>query len=403
MPLHHLCGNREVDETAALEILKLLIEKCPEAIRHADNDNAFLPVHIASMQRSPEFCRVLIEAYPKSERISNGIGALPLHCACLTNTLAAIEYLYKLYPDAINNAATNGCYPIRIAIMGINRRNNPTAAVEIVEYLLNCDPGVKFLKVDGRSLLHFACGMDYNDSNVAAAIGVINLLHAACPDFVREEDDDGRLPLHHLCKNTDIDEAAAIEILKLLIEKCPEAIRHADNDNGFLPVHIASMQRSRKFYHVLIEAYPGSERITDQERMLPFHWSCGYSTLAMVEYLYKLYPDAINHATTVGFYPIHLAIMFLRHRESPIAAVEIVKFLLDCDSKMASLEVAGVSLLRLACKREYGSKVDAALKVIKAIFDTHPEAIEHSRISSDILGYQQQVRVFINSQLVYSR
>jgi len=35
MPLHYLCRNEELDETAALGILRLLIEKHPETIRHA--------------------------------------------------------------------------------------------------------------------------------------------------------------------------------------------------------------------------------------------------------------------------------------------------------------------------------------------------------------------------------
>eukprot|EP00984_Skeletonema_dohrnii_P014884 scaffold6352_cov74-Skeletonema_dohrnii-CCMP3373.AAC.1 len=37
MPLHDLCRYGKVDERAAMDILKLLIEKHPEAIRHADN------------------------------------------------------------------------------------------------------------------------------------------------------------------------------------------------------------------------------------------------------------------------------------------------------------------------------------------------------------------------------
>ena len=58
-PLHYLCSNT-LDEAAALEILELLIMKCPEAIRHANN-NGDLPIHCAggSGGRSPEFCSVL--------------------------------------------------------------------------------------------------------------------------------------------------------------------------------------------------------------------------------------------------------------------------------------------------------------------------------------------------------
>ncbi|KAK1734177.1 hypothetical protein QTG54_015180 [Skeletonema marinoi] len=131
-------------EKSAIEILKLLLHKYPEAARHADNENGTLPLHMASGfggSRSPEFCRVLIEAYPGSERISDASGELPLHFACYKNTLATVEYLYKLYPDAINHTSASDP-PIANAVMGMKERDNPTAAEEIVKFLLDCDPSV---------------------------------------------------------------------------------------------------------------------------------------------------------------------------------------------------------------------------------------------------------------------
>ena len=43
---------------------------------------------------------------------------LPFHCACINNTVETVEYLYNLYPDAINHATSNGLYPIQAAIGG---------------------------------------------------------------------------------------------------------------------------------------------------------------------------------------------------------------------------------------------------------------------------------------------
>ena len=61
--------------------------------------------------------------------------------------------------------------------------------------------------------------------------------------------------------------------------------------------------------------------------LLPLHFACSYGTVAVVEYLYHLYPDAINHATTNGKYPIHLAMAYLYLRDNPAVAVDVVKFL----------------------------------------------------------------------------
>ena len=170
---------------------------------------------------------------------------------------------------------------------------------------------------------------------------IIQLLIDAAPDSIRSVTNKGRMPLHSLCMNKILDKAAALEILTLLIEKCPEAIRRTDN-KGDLPIHIAAKtSKSTEFFRMLIEAYPGSERITDPAGNLPLHYACADNTLATVEYFYKLYPDAINHTTTIGLYPIHTAIMCVTKRNSPMDTVDIVEFLLGCDPNVKLQKLLG--------------------------------------------------------------
>ncbi len=216
-------------------------------------------------------------------------------------------------------------------------------------------------------------------------------------------DSTGWMPLHLLCHKGNVDERAALEAARALIDQCPESITHA-TDGGFLPVHVACMSRSPEFCR-LIKAYPGSARITDRDGLLPLHYACLMNNVATVEYIYKLYPDAIHNAMTAGFYPIHIAVDGVRHRSNPTTAVDIVQFLLDCDPDVKLQKVRGrLSLLHVACEREYiDSNIEAGIQVIEVIYDAYPEAIENNEISSDIRRYHQQVQTFINSQLVYSR
>ena len=409
LPLQCLCEKNNMDEETEIEILELLIEKYPEAVEevripHLDED---LPIHIASRTKFPEFCRLLIEAYPGSERIPNFGGLLPLHFACLEGSLATVEYLYGLYPDAITIAgvhhtiyATAGKYPIHAAI-SCTQRADPAAAVEIVKFLLECNPDQKLIQFEGKSLLHFACVMGYDDSSIGAGIQIIKILFDAHPASVHSVDSGGNMPLHSLCaSDNDVGESemAAIEILKFLLDKHPEAVRHADN-NGLLPIHIASMSKSPEFCRVLIQVYPGSERIADAQDTLPFHFACISGSLAAVEYLYELYPDAID-ATIDGKYPIHAALVGIQHRNDPAAAVAITQFLLDCapDQKLKP------SLLRYACHPRYDDlNIGAGIQLIKILFDAHPEAIKDNRIAEDINLYHLQVQAFVNSVLVYAR
>eukprot|EP00984_Skeletonema_dohrnii_P005881 scaffold2079_cov77-Skeletonema_dohrnii-CCMP3373.AAC.2 len=251
----------------------------------------------------------------------------------------------------------------------------------------------------GQLPLYNAC------RNRNVTLNIIQLLIDASPASVRCQDNYGRMPLHHLCDNKQLDEAAALEILKLLIEKCPETVRHADN-GGYLPIHHASLSRCPEFCRALIEEYPGSERMIDTNGILPLYYACRYNTLATVEYLYKHYPDAINHATTRGVYPIHASIMAVDHSDNPLAAVDIVKYLLGCDPNVKLQKIGRKSLLHCACRQSYNyndSYIEAALEIIEEIYDAHPEAIEENRIASDIQRYHQQVQSLINSQLVYAR
>eukprot|EP00986_Skeletonema_menzelii_P005306 scaffold1900_cov147-Skeletonema_menzelii.AAC.4 len=407
LPLHCFCANTEFDEIKASIFLQLLLEKHPEAIQHASN-GGYLPIHIAAItSKSPEFCRVLIDAYPGSGGFVDHRGMLPLQYACAKATLVTVAYLLERYPDAINHTTPAGWYPIHSAI----RRLVPSVtipnvgdAVNVVKFLLNCDPNVKFQEIHGQSLLVYACSLEYK-SNIRTALEVIEAICEAHPESIRQEDNEGLLPLHKLCANTNLDETTAVAILRLLLEKYPESIRHESN-RGILPIHMASMMiKSPEFCSVLIDAYPGSERIppTNPGARLPFHCACMKNTIETVAYLYNLYPDAINHETPEGAYPIHAAIRSVTDRGSnPEAAVDIVKFLLDCDPRVKFQKLTGrASLFAQACLQGYNdSNIGAAVEIIEVIYDAHPEAIESVSLR---IGLHPQMQSFVGSQLVYSR
>eukprot|EP00984_Skeletonema_dohrnii_P026451 scaffold15824_cov84-Skeletonema_dohrnii-CCMP3373.AAC.3 len=280
----------------------------------------------------------------------------------------------------------------------INKRVNKGIIQCLLEYFPYAINVTGYL---GQTPLQFAC------HNANVTVDIIQLLVDAAPNSVRSEDADGDTPLHSL-SNYVLGDTKAIKILKLLIEKQPEAVRHVNN-NGCLPIHIAGGwgRRSTEFCRLLIESYPGSERISNLDGNLPLHNACLDNTLATVEYLYELYPDAINLTTTRGHYPIHTAILGVikkRKRASPLDRLGIVQFLLDSDPNVTSQKVDGESLLNWACRKGYNdSNIEAALEMIKAIYDVNPEAIVKNRMLFGLQSYHEQVQAFRNSQLVYVR
>ena len=279
---------------------------------------------------------------------------------------------------------------------------NERVTERIVQFLLeNFPDAANAASGDGSVPLHAAC---YNKN---AMLNIVQILIDAAPESVHSENNYGHMPLHILCANDNVSEIAAVKILKLLIKKYPEALRHIDNDDR-LPIQLAaSWGTSPEVCSVLIEAYPGSERMTSSEGELPLHDACFNNTVAMVEYLYRQYPGGIAHTTTRGLYPIHAAIKGLSDRDNPGTAgeaAEIVQFLLDCDPSVKLQKHRGRSLLSFACGQEYDdSNIHAALAVIKVIYDFYPEAIEGNKIIPKIQNYHHEVQLFILIQLGHAR
>ena len=256
-----------------------------------------------------------------------------------------------------------GCYYFFLAACRNERVNEG-----IIQCLLEYFPGAaSATSDDGWTPLHFVC------NNKNATLNIIQLLIDAAPDSVRIVNNKGNMPLHILCYNDKLDNITAIQILKLLVEKYLPVIRHANN-NGLLPIHLASGNRSPEFCRVLIEAYPGSERIIDDNGALPLHYACGINSLATVEYMVGLFPDAVNHAANDRNYPIHLAISSITHRGDPLAAVEILQYLLECDHNVKLQRWQGRdSLLQCACENKWNdSTIEPGIQIIKVIYDSHP-------------------------------
>eukprot|EP00986_Skeletonema_menzelii_P005505 scaffold2040_cov132-Skeletonema_menzelii.AAC.2 len=63
-PLYVLCMNGALEEDEAVEILRLLIQRCPESLQC--RTRGLLPIHAAIRYHSPKFCEVLVEACPDS-------------------------------------------------------------------------------------------------------------------------------------------------------------------------------------------------------------------------------------------------------------------------------------------------------------------------------------------------
>ena len=256
-------------------------------------------------------------------------------------------------------------------------------------------------KIGGCTPLHSIC------FNKNVTLCMVQLLIDAYPESVSHENNKACMPLHYLCSNEKLNDEVGLEILKLLLERFPESVRHAARD-GVLPIHFAAAYQSPEFCRILIQAYPGSEQmVADGSGMLPFHLACASNTVATAEYLYQLYPESINVANNYGSHPIHYAVRGLKDRSNPEDVIEVMRFLLDCDPNVVLQKFYGKLPLYWVCNEATNDntqqRLNAHLKVLRILYDAHPEAIESNEVTSDIHSFCEEVQSYINAQLTYAR
>jgi ankyrin repeat protein len=347
MPLHYLCCTKDLDDEVGLKILKLLLERHPESVRHAARYD-MLPIHIASVRQSPEFCRILIEAYPGSERMVAVVGALPFQLACACNTVATAKYLYELYPESINVADDNRMYPIHFAIVRVKEEEilGPTTAVEMTQFLLDCNPNVVLQECNGKILfIHLHHWMNENEdeinenpSSLNECLKVLQLLYDEHPDVIEDNevtsnvgqshvevqifintqlafarqakdrhimttrDDIGQLPLHRAFFDNP-----PLGTIKLLIKGNPSAISCADN-RGRIPLHSACQRhKTPAVVEYLIKLDPTSLRARDFDDNTSLHYACRGANHAIIALLIEKYGAlSVSKQNAHGQLPIDL-------------------------------------------------------------------------------------------------
>eukprot|EP00984_Skeletonema_dohrnii_P013471 scaffold5584_cov97-Skeletonema_dohrnii-CCMP3373.AAC.2 len=212
----------------------------------------------------------------------------------------------------------------------------------MVKFLLDCDPSVKLQKHKRKSLLHYACHTSYNDSNIEAALEIIEAIYDANPEAIEDNtitstiesyhqqvqsfissqlaysrqakdlhlmmtpDDNGQLPLHTALQND-----ATLGSIKLLVKGNPSALQSPDN-NDTLPLHF------------LVELDTTALDAVDMGGNTALHYACrgaNYETIAMLMENYGA--ASVSKRNAHGKLPIDL--LLVSDRVSDWESVEYIE------------------------------------------------------------------------------
>ena len=293
-PLRYLAQDANLDESAAAEILKIIIGADHQSVREAD-DNGVLPIHLALQNRSSAFCKLLIEACPETLRIKSETHGLPIHIAteveCHYGRVDRLQYILGLDPECINARAHydyNESLPIHVAA---STRANHQA--DVIRFLLSCDPSCASKATSCISLpLHLVCASYRGIRNLDA----VKLLFDAYPDAIVATNREGETPLDiardHNSFNSEarslvdfledklslgwlqlhraLNHGASLGTIKLLVNGNPAALQVADLD-GDLPLHIACREGNCEAVTYILSKCGSSASERDAEDKLPIH------------------------------------------------------------------------------------------------------------------------------------
>jgi len=264
--------------------------------------------------------------------------------------------------------------------------------IDIVEILIQHAPETLRITNDmGKLPLHVACH--------GGSLDLIRVLMNANPGSIQARDRIGDLPLHFSCHS-----GASLEVLNLLIEAYPESI-HEKNTYMHKPSQILNRWAHRtggnlhmSFLHdavirdfsvhliqLLLEAFPESGMVQDENGMTPLHHACTNNSMDVVIALLNANPESSTVTDSHGRTPSQLLKdAFLTTRDESgrhilhhqaarcggLAATSLT-FWLDVYSEGIEItDIYGMLPFHYACLNE-----DSSLEVLMMFVQFNPESI----------------------------
>ena len=305
LPIHYLCQNRSLHETALVNILKIFIkinshigvDQFLHAINVEDMDGGHLrhlPIHLALLHdMSPEFCKALIDACPESVRITD-VGDLAIHTACesyLTewkcdptlrrrwrdDPCTLVKYLFEIFPESINVIGSNGATPIQCV------------SVPTEEEISECDDALE------REILMLIKDLvDFLERQMGYASKALDLI------IMNTLDTNGWLPLQQALRDN-----ASLGAIKLLVKGNTTALRVIDKKLSF-PLHIACEFSSTEVVQLLLELDDTLLDQRDKNQDSTLHYACRGGNCGAVKYLLERHVSSVSEKNADGDLPFHL-------------------------------------------------------------------------------------------------
>jgi ankyrin repeat protein len=274
LPLHWVCKKK-----CPLQVVQLVYEKYPEAIKIERDHDGYLPLHCAfnihpKIQRQ-DVIRFLISKNSDARTYCPLYGQIPLHYFCGAGIVdgseeAILDALLSNCPETLwtersgdnrnaleMSSSENLSSMLRKKIVHYAREFKSTNSHDCFFHLFrsNCSdkPTLQFYCEEWPEFACFDLGRGARPLHIACSAAVQGFCYRMCldesirylvtraPDVLALQDSSGCTPLHLLLRNNNFghSDARAIDLISFILKADPKVLSVRDNE-GFTPLLVAS-------------------------------------------------------------------------------------------------------------------------------------------------------------------
>eukprot|EP00956_Cyclotella_meneghiniana_P017742 scaffold29178_cov63-Cyclotella_meneghiniana.AAC.5 len=299
------------------------------------------------------------------------------HRVCMNPkvTLDIVEYLVGLYPDAVENVASWGTYPLHMACLN---EHCPNSAVKFLMNK-NCD-AIRLCSSEEYMWDKRGCerlierGLPlhiYLSRTKNLDIDIVKDMVMQYPDSLMVGGDNGikSNPIHVVFRNPNL--GAMLDVVKYLVHSEPSLLQSGDSD-GNLPLHLACCNASTtvEIVNYLVDSHPAATSQNDRYNSLPINLLCSNEndmpddvSIAILNILLEVHRPGLLNPGISGSLPIHFAVSNMKR------SLEFCRILLDANPLSVTHRDANDDLpFHYACSCGH-------LNTVKYLYELYPESI----------------------------
>ena len=303
LPLYNLFDVSWMEQTSAIEILKLFIDAHPRSVFQERDNRWRFPIQAAAASHGPGFCKLLVDLCPGSERDEQ--GTLAIFHACKDGRPETVKYLADIYPESIH-MTYRGMNLLYLSICcgddAYGGRNDKIQALHELDDSFVSTAAVNTIGGHNEPLLplHTACmkWKNHNGSTVYLSFDLVKTLFDYYPAAILVRDEGGNLPTDLVKAVQKLQEHDNLKFFITFLETQYGFVKAAQNhkqvneldENGLLLLHRALSVKGISIGTIktIVNGNLSALQVADKLGRRPLHLACLNSSLDIVQYLLDL-------------------------------------------------------------------------------------------------------------------